>query len=323
MGIMLYSHSTLDRADHLRKDVQHLKRLFRSDDASVLPIHHGKLMIGNDEDAQPALAKLPSTLPELLNDKFELVFLGLQDNQPIFAISISALSDNELLEFQTKAAQLCPKLTNTQFADLRAVGSTLPANDAALMAFARGVMYWQDHCRFCSRCGQALISIHGGHTKQCVSDECKYQTFPRTDPAVIMLVTSPATSSSPELCLLGRNSVWPPGVFSTLAGFVETGETLEQAVQREVLEESGIVTTDVRYVASQPWPFPRSIMLGFEAIATNTNIVLDPNELEDAQWFTRDDLKSFGTWGDTDYEYQLPRTDSIARHLIDMWMQRA
>ena len=319
---MLYSHSTLDRADHLRKNEQQLDKLFQSADASVLPVYHGKLLIGYDKASHPALLKLPTNFSDINEHSFERVFLGLQDNKPVFAISLSSLSDANIAVFQDNVARQHPSFNQQQFADLRAMGSALPADDAALMAYARGVMYWQDHCQFCSRCGYQLTSIQAGHTKQCVNTNCNYQTFPRTDPAVIMLVTSPATQEKPELCLLGRNSTWPPGVFSTLAGFVETGETLEQAVQREVLEESGISTHNVQYVASQPWPFPRSIMLGFEATATNTDIVLDPNELEDAQWFTRDELASFGTWGDTNYEYQLPRTDSIARHLIDRWIQR-
>jgi len=319
---MLYSHSTLDRADHLRKDEQQLDKLYQSNDATVLPVYDGKLLIGYNKDSCPVLIKLSTQFAGINDDIFERVFLGLQDNKPIFAKSLSPLNDANITDVQKTVAQQHRGLNQIQFADLRAMGSALPADDAALMAYARGIMYWQDLCLFCSRCGHPLSSIQGGHTKQCVNVDCNYQTFPRTDPAVIMLVTSPATAQSPELCLLGRNSAWPTGVFSTLAGFVETGETLEQAVQREVLEESGISTRDVQYVASQPWPFPRSIMLGFEAIATNTDIVLDPNELEDAQWFTREELASFGTWGDTNYEYQLPRTDSIARHLIDRWIQR-
>ena len=135
-----------------------------------------------------------------------------------------------------------------------------------------------------------------------------------------MLVTRDATDTSPALCLLGRNAAWPPGVFSTLAGFVETGESLEQAVQREVYEEANIKTEDVRYIASQPWPFPRSIMLGYEARAVSTEITIDTNELDDARWFSASDLQSFGTWGDSQYEFQLPRTDSIARYLIDRWI---
>jgi NAD+ diphosphatase len=138
-----------------------------------------------------------------------------------------------------------------------------------------------------------------------------------------MLVTYTPAENAPALCLLGKSPNWPDGVFSTLAGFVEPGETLEMAVRREVKEETSIITQDVRYVASQPWPFPRSIMLGFEAIATSTEISCDPDELEDAQWFTREQIKTFGSWGDQTDGYKLPRRDSIARHLIERWLKAA
>ena len=135
-----------------------------------------------------------------------------------------------------------------------------------------------------------------------------------------MLVTR-TDESGEEWCLLGRSPVWPKGMYSTLAGFVEVGESLEQAVAREVFEESGIDVEQVRYIDSQPWPFPRSIMLGFSAVATTEKITLDKNELEDARWFTRNDLKHFGTWGDPNYEFQMPRTDSIAHALITRWLK--
>jgi len=141
-------------------------------------------------------------------------------------------------------------------------------------------------------------------------------------PAVIMLVTHQPTDGSAPRCLLGRSARWPSGVFSTLAGFVEPGESLEQAVQREVMEEVAIVTDNARYIASQPWPFPRSIMLGFEANALTTDIQCDPTEIADAKWFTAEELKTFGTWGDDAFELQMPRTDSIARFLINHWLDR-
>ena len=165
-----------------------------------------------------------------------------------------------------------------------------------------------------------MVSSNGGHVRKCSNAECNYLAFPRTDPAVIMLVTYSPKEGGEPLCLLGRSPAWPEGVYSTLAGFVEPGESLESAVQREVLEEVSVHTEDVRYVASQPWPFPRSIMLGFEAIATTTDIQCDPDEIADAQWFTRSQLKTFGNWGDDTLDNKLPRPDSIARFLIDRWI---
>ena len=186
-------------------------------------------------------------------------------------------------------------------------GPALPADEGALLAYARGLAWWQGNARFCERCGHPLRSENGGHVRRCTNPDDAHSTFPRTDPAVIMLVVHEPDGGGAPRCLLGRSPAWPEGVFSTLAGFVEPGESLEQAVSREVFEESAVRTTDVRYVASQPWPFPRSIMLGFEAVATSTAIDVDPVELADARWFTREELVTFGNWGDAGEGPKLPR----------------
>ena len=191
-------------------------------------------------------------------------------------------------------------------------------DDGALLIYAKGLTHWHSTTHHCSRCGAALENTLGGHVKQCTDTTCSQLVFPRTDPAVIMLVTR-TFDDGVERCLLGRSPVWPAGMYSTLAGFVESGESLEQAVIREVFEEAGIVVDNVQYVSSQPWPFPRSIMLGFKAEAATSEITLDEMELEDAQWFSRDDLNTFGTWGDANFNYQLPRIDSIAYSLIGQW----
>ena len=148
--------------------------------------------------------------------------------------------------------------------------------------------------------------------------------FPRTDPAVIMLVAHDDPQGQGPACLLGRQSRWVEGMYSTLAGFVDPGETLEQAVAREVFEESGIAVSDVRYQASQPWPFPSSLMLGFRATATTTAITIDAREIEDARWFTSAEVKSFGEWGTgpaPEGELRLPRKDSVSRWLIEHWLE--
>ncbi len=315
---MFYTHGLLDRADHLRKSEAKQAELFNAPGAKLVPVWQGKSLVGEDQAGIPHMLTLPAnTAP---SDKHQKIFLGLVESSPMFAISVSNADESSLAEWSTIAAQHHTDSQKVRFDDLRVVGPALCASDGALMAYARGMIYWHDTCRFCSRCGGELHSTNGGHIKLCSTDDCQHHTFPRTDPAVIMLIKHMATSESPALCLLGRNKNWPPGVFSTLAGFVEVGESLEQAVQREVYEEANITTENVQYVASQPWPFPRSIMLGFEATATSTEITCDPDELEDAQWFTVEQLKTFGTWGDERCEFQLPRTDSIARFLIDRWI---
>jgi len=328
---MFYTHGSLDRADRLRKDPDAIAALRQAPTTRLHPVWRGTVLIANGAGAPgerserdgPRLATLahdvafPSELDAAADDT---IFLGLVDEVAHFAVPVGALDDGARAALATRATTPAGDPVAATFEDLRLVGPTLPANEGALLAYARGLVYWQENARFCERCGHPLESRNGGHVRACTNPEGAHQTFPRTDPAVIMLVVHEAGDGTAPRCLLGRSPAWPEGVFSTLAGFVEPGESLEQAVSREVLEESAIETTDVRYVASQPWPFPRSIMLGFEAVATTTAITVDPTELADARWFTRAELLAFGNWGDERHALQLPRPDSIARQLIDRWM---
>src|SRR3546814_482718 len=173
------------------------------------------------------------------------------------------------------------------FTDLRRIGPLLERFEGSLLAYARGLLWWHQRHRFCGVCGHPTVSVKGGHQRSCTNQACAAPQFPRTDPAVIMLV------HDGERCLLGRQRVWPDGMYSTLAGFVEPGETLEEAVAREVWEESGIQVRDVRYHSAQPWPFPSSLMLGFHAAAKSFEIVRNDDELGDAQWYTAEDLAGF------------------------------
>jgi NAD+ diphosphatase len=191
----------------------------------------------------------------------------------------------------------------------------------AMLAYARGLIHWHRRHRFCGRCGSPTQSRHGGHMRLCTNAECGREHFPRTDPAVIMLVTRPGLDGGPDggpdggAVLMGRQKSWTEGMYSTLAGFVDPGESLEEAVAREVHEEAGIAVADVTYMASQPWPFPSSLMLGFRARATSMEIHINRDELDDARWFTRDQIARFGEAG-----LSLPRQVSIARWLIDQWL---
>ena len=337
---MFYTHGALDRADRLRKDAGALAELRARPDARLLPVWRGAVLVtrwseaaGGDSPAGPVPRPPPGIVAATLPGHADLgdldpavgeVFLGLVDDAPLFAVSVSARSaEAPPAEVAALATGGDGAPREAEFSDLRVVGPVLPADDAALLAYARGLLWWAETTRFCSRCGERLGPTNGGHVRACARAERPHLHFPRTDPAVIMLVTHDAGDGSPERCLLGRAPAWPPGVFSTLAGFVEPGESLEQAVSREVLEETGVATRDVRYVASQPWPFPRSIMLGFAARATAREIVLDEHELADARWFTREEIAAFGNWGDAGDGPKLPRPDSIARFLIDRWTTRA
>lgn len=300
----------INRQDQLRKNPAELLQLWNHANARVLPVYEGKCLFSTD---QPAL-QLTSLAVQKTWQVQQAIFLGTTNAEksadtPWFALAMD--------ESMADALELP---NHTEFQDLRVVGPQLTAEDSALAKYAKGLTYWHSNTQYCSRCGSALDNTQGGHSKQCTNGQCAQLIFPRTDPAVIMLVTR-TDESGEEWCLLGRSPVWPKGMYSTLAGFVEVGESLEQAVAREVFEESGIDVEQVRYIDSQPWPFPRSIMLGFSAVATTEKITLDKNELEDARWFTRNDLKHFGTWGDPNYEFQMPRTDSIAHALITRWLK--
>jgi len=315
---MFYTSSPVDRADHLRKDDNALQALWDRDDAQIVPVWQGKSLVSSAEANTPmqALFLTPNNAPK----EGQRVFLGLYEDRPYFALDVSDVAEGDTPALVSTATDASNKPYAAEFADLRFAGPQLSADEGAILAYARGLIFWNSNTNFCTRCGGVMHSQNGGHVRRCTNEACAYLAFPRTDPAVIMLVTYTPDNGDTPLCLLGRSPNFPEGVYSTLAGFVEPGESLESAVQREVLEEVSVQTTDVRYVASQPWPFPRSIMLGFEAIATTTDISCDPDEIADAQWFTREQLLTFGNWGDEAQGNKLPRPDSIARVLIDRWI---
>jgi NAD+ diphosphatase len=215
-----------------------------------------------------------------------------------------------LVEWREPAApQALP--AGTEFRELRPLAPLLPADSASLLAYARALGLWRTRHRFCGACGAANLPARAGHVMRCSRESCGNETFPRLDPAIIVLVID----ASGERALLGRQATWPTGRYSTIAGFVEPGESLEDAVAREVLEETGVQVAEVAYDSSQPWPFPSSLMLGFRAIARTDAITLRDGELEDARWFTRADLEAGHP--------ALPPAGAISARLIDGWFNRA
>jgi NAD+ diphosphatase len=196
------------------------------------------------------------------------------------------------------------------FLDLRQAGALMSANDAGLFAYARGLSFWQNRTRFCANCATPLQLESAGHRAKCTNPQCGIEHFPRTDPAVIVIVCHG------DKCLLGRQPSWPERRFSTLAGFVEPGETLEDAVRREVFEESGVRVGECDYHSSQPWPFPASIMLGFTAEAIDPTITLG-TELAEAHWFSADELID----GVKSGAIGLSSPISVSYHLIEHWLR--
>jgi NAD+ diphosphatase len=217
------------------------------------------------------------------------IFLGTREGRAHFALVVDEPTDEG------------------RWSGFRGVVATLPEPDAGFMVHAIALAEWHASHRFCPRCGSRLVSSAAGHVLRC--EENDHQQFPRTDPAVIMMVTDG------DRALLGRQAAWPEGRFSTLAGFVDPGESLEEAVVREVAEETGVQVTDVAYFGNQPWPFPQSLMVGFFARATSTDIHVDGAELSDARWFTREQMKTEAEAG----TLVLPGGISISRSLVEAW----
>ena len=241
----------------------------------------------------------------LVEQAEDAVFLGEADGVAWFSVDLSDRED-----------PLAGPLRGAgRFVELRQVGAAMSGRGGNLLAYARAMATWHRRHRFCGRCGAATESRNAGHLRVCTS--CGAEHFPRTDPAVIMLVHTEAGDGG--ACLLGRQASWPPGMFSALAGFVEPGESLESAVAREVLEETGIAVDSVRYHSSQPWPFPTSIMLGFYATSPGGDVRVDADELEQAVWATRSELE----YALRAREVRLPPPFSIARRLIDDWLHGA
>lgn len=294
-----YAAAGLDRAGNRRKDVAWVAERLADPSTRFVPVWRNLNLVLS---AEPSCVLLAAE--EIAVFGAEPVLLGLRESRALFAVDLSA--HERPLDVLSVGSQ-------AEFVDLRRVGPLLARQEGSLLAYARGILWWHQRHRFCGVCSAATTSGEAGHVRTCSSPDCRAQHFPRTDPAVIMLV------HDGERCLLGRQAIWPKGMHSTLAGFVEPGESLEEAVAREVMEETGIEVTDIAYHSSQPWPFPSSIMLGFHARALTTAIRVDPVELEDARWFERRQLLAHRE--DTD-AFRLPRRDSIARRLIEDWLGR-
>lgn len=214
-----------------------------------------------------------------------------------------------LVDYSAVSLAATPLPEATELRELRPLAPLLQADAASLLAYARALVLWRARHRFCGVCGAPNAEARAGHVMRCSRESCGNETFPRLDPAIIVLVSD----AHGERALLGRQAAWPAGRYSTLAGFVEPGESLEDAVIREVEEESGVLTGDVQYVASQPWPFPSSLMLGFRAIARTEAISLRDGELEDARWFSRAEIAAGHP--------ALPPPGSISARLIDGWFR--
>jgi NAD+ diphosphatase len=228
--------------------------------------------------------------------------LGIADQRPHFLLVLDDTHRIGELENAFDARRM----------NLRSAGLQLPADEAGLFAYAKGLAHWQRETRHCARCGAPLQLVAAGHRAQCTNPDCARLHFPRTDAAVIMLVEHDGA------CLLGRQAGWPPGRYSTLAGFVEPGESLEDAVRREVAEEAGVIIDEVHYHSSQPWPMPASLMVGFIATAVSRRIDMRDHELEDARWFTPQQI----VYGIAEGSFVPSTALSVSHRLLAYWLQQ-
>jgi len=279
----------LDRADPIRSDAARLAELARAG-ARLLRLEGLVPRLGEDERLQWG------TLRDAPKGS-EVVFLGLLDGEPLFA---AVPTDGD------------PDPAYTRRETFAALG-VLPADELALYGGARSLLDWHARHRFCPQCGGPTLLAKGGWQRDCT--QCGAQQFPRTDPVTIMLVEHQGR------VLLGRNARFPGRSYSALAGFIEPGETVEEAVAREVFEEAGVRVRDVTYITSQPWPFPSQLMIACHAHADEDALTLDPTELEDAQWFTRDEVvEAFETPDSARFAPPFPM--AVAHHMLRWWLEK-
>ncbi len=289
----------LDRLVERRDDRAWVAEALAGADAHLVPLWRSRSLLARDDSGTLAVYLKPDELAAI-----DLVqtptLLGTDHKRTYFAASVTDRQRDEILALHPQA----------EFADLRRASIEMDAKHAGILAYAKALHYWQHRHQFCGVCGSPNRLLSAGHRLVCGNEECARETFPRIDPAIIVLVTHK------DACMLGRNPAWPPRRFSTLAGFVEPGESLEDAVVREVYEEARVRLSDIRYVSSQPWPFPASSMCGFYAEAEDRSFQVS-EELEEVRWFTTDEL----TEAVKDGSVLLSPPVSIAFRLLADWFR--
>jgi len=294
------SYGGLDRNDMARSDAGFIGRLFAQPSTRYVVVWKGLNFFTH---AEPGLSAMQCLGSEDVKDVLagaHPIYLGKdRDDHEYLCLDLSSCDEDRLASLSEYG----------QFGDLREADPSVSGDDGSILAYAKAMCHWHARLHFCSICGGSVTSSQAGHTKICENSDCAAPHFPRTDSAVIVAVTYE------DKILLGRQPIWPEGMLSVLAGFVEPGETLEHAVAREVFEEAGVIVKNVCYQHSQPWPFPASLMVGFRAEAVSDKLTINTHEIETAAWFSRDEIHQFD--GSSHY---LPRKLSIARRLIDEWL---
>jgi NAD+ diphosphatase len=301
MNQQSFSTNFLDRVSVKRNDENWINIHFKNASARIIPVWDSRNFCMPPPNQGPIFLT-QNDLHDYPNVIESSVLLGISAQKTYFAVGIDSLE---------YASTLCDK-KNGKFLHLKQVAPLFSYQDSALLALARFMIIWHSKTRFCGKCGNPTRNAQAGNLRVCANDECGQNYFPSMDPAIIVLV------ASGEYCLLGRQQVWPEGMYSTIAGFVEPGESIEDAVVREVEEESGIRVVEMEYQSSQPWLFPSSLMMGFTAKAKSNKITIDRNELQDARWFSREEIRDNLSKG----LMRLPSKASIAHDLIRAWYDK-
>ena len=294
------SHGGLDRNDLARSDASFIRQLVQEPGTRFVIVWRALNFFTSGETGLSAMQCLSLDVVEAFLDNALAIYLGKdRTGNEYVCLDISEYDEDAL----TSLSQF------GQFGDLREAAPSIPGDDGSVLAYAKAMCHWHSRLLFCSICGSPASSGQAGHTRTCANTDCAATHFPRTDSAVIVAITFE------DKLLLGRQPVWPQGMLSVLAGFVEPGETLEHAVAREVYEEAGLMIRNARYQHSQPWPFPASLMVGFRAEAVADRLTINTREIETAAWFSREQIQQFDG-----ISHYLPRKLSIARRLIDEWV---
>ncbi|MDY6790411.1 MAG: NAD(+) diphosphatase [Thermodesulfobacteriota bacterium] len=301
MNHNFFSSSFLDRVSLKRGDNNWINAQLNNESTRIIPVWNLKNLCRPDPDQGPIFLT-PGDLQDCSHALESSILLGVSDKKAYFTIDIDSAEYASTLGEQKKG----------EFLDLRKIVPLLNYQDAALLTLARFMINWSSNNRFCGKCGNPTTSAEAGNVRICQNSECGQSHFPSMDPAIIVMVASDGR------CLLGRQQPWPKDMYSTIAGFVEPGESIEDAVIREVEEETGVKVEEVEYQSSQPWLFPSSLMLGFTARAMSNEIRVAKNELEDARWFSRQEITDNLSNG----LMRLPSKVSISYHLIKAWYDK-
>lgn len=315
--LVTFGGSGLDRAAQHRGNADIIKGLMGQKGAGVVPIWRGKPLLAQCPEGEgEALVWLPAEHEIFAQAKEPAIFLGLDQAGPRFARDVSPWTPENwdaqaAAQFFDPTVYKYPSLPEGQrFAELRGVMTEINPRDAELAATGKSLMEWHRTHRFCAKCGDPSVVTMSGWQRDCPS--CGAKHFPRTDPVVIMLITLG------NKVLMGRSPGWPEGMYSLLAGFIEPGETIEAAVRREVFEEAGIRVGHVDYLASQPWAFPSSLMMGCRGEALDHDITIDPVEIEHAMWMSREEMMA--AFEGTHPVVKPARKGSIAQFILKNWL---